>query len=113
MRKDIKFFNIRIKKYTNTLRIKRLILKKKDKVYLLQYISNTKTTFIQITRSSDKLNFAKLELFWIIKVLEPLIYKLKLLEYIKILYIQYISILEPADPDIPVIEDIPDIDPES
>ena len=42
-----------------------------------------------------------------------LIYKLKLLEYIKILCVQYISVLEPADPDILVIEDTPDIDPKS
>ena len=47
------------------------------------------------------------------KILGPLIYKLKLPERIKILYIQYISILKPADPDILLIINIPDIDPES
>ena len=46
-------------------------------------------------------------------MLRLLIYKLKLLEYIKILCIRYISILEPADSNILVIEDTPNIDPKS
>ena len=46
LRQDIKFFNIRIKKYADIFRVKELTLKKKNKVYFLQCILNTKITFI-------------------------------------------------------------------
>ena len=48
-----------MKKYIDNLRVKKLILKKRNKVYFLQYILNTKITFIQTTRLSNKLNFTK------------------------------------------------------
>ena len=70
-------------------------------------------TFIRIIKLSDKLDFIKLGSFWIAKVLGSFIYKLDLLECIKILYIWYISVLEPAHKNIPLIMDILDIDPES
>ena len=62
---------------------------------------------------SDKLDFAKLGFFKIIRVLEPVIYKLDLSDSIKIIKIRYISVLELADLKAPLIENIPDIDPES
>ena len=40
-------------------------------------------------------------------------YKLNLLNSIRITKIHYISVLELADPEVSLIEDIPDIDPKS
>ena len=82
-------------------------------MYLLQRTLNTKITFIQITRPSNKLNFTKLKFFKILKVLELITYKLNLPDSIKIIKIKYVSVLELADPEAPLIEDIPDINPES
>ena len=47
------------------------------------------------------------------KVLEPVTYKLNLPGSIRIIRIYYILVLEPADPEAPLIENIPDIDPKS
>ena len=79
-------------------------------MYLLQKIPNTKITFIQITRPSNKLNFAKLKPFKILKVLELVIYKLDLLDSIKITRIKHVSVLKPTDPEAQLIKDMPDID---
>ena len=65
--------------------------------------------FIQTIRLSNKLNFAKLESFKIIKVLGLVIYKLDLLDSMKIMRIRYILVLELVNLEIPLIEDIPDI----
>ena len=88
-------------------------LLKKNKVYLLQRISNIKIIFIQITRPSNKLDFIKLGFFKILKVLEPVIYKLDLPDSIKITRIRYILVLESADLEAPLIKDILDINSES
>ena len=64
-------------------------------------------------RPSNKLNFIKLRFFKVIKVLEPVTYKLDLLDSIRIMRIQHILVLELADPKAPLIENIPDIDPKS
>ena len=64
-------------------------------------------------RLSNKLDFTKLEFFQIIKVLGSVTYKLDLSDSIKIMRIRYILVLKLADPDIPLIKSIPDIDPES
>ena len=69
--------------------------------------------FIQTTRPSNKLNFAKLKFFKIIKVLELIIYKLDLLDSMRITKIYYILVLELVDLEALLIKDIPDIDPES
>ena len=58
---------------------------------------------------SNKLDFAKLELFKILKILELITYKLNLPDSIKIIRIRYILILKLADPEAPLMEDIPDI----
>ncbi|KAF3770612.1 hypothetical protein M406DRAFT_246851, partial [Cryphonectria parasitica EP155] len=49
----------RIIQYANSKRIEELILQKEDKIYLLR-------KNIKITRSSNKLNYKKLELFKIL-----------------------------------------------
>ena len=72
------FFNRVIKKFTNRKRVWGLTLKKKNKVYLLQRTLNTKMTFIQIIRLSNRLDFIKLRPFKIAKILKLVMYKLDL-----------------------------------
>ena len=47
------------------------------------------------------------------KVLGLVIYKLNLPNSIKITKIRHVSVLKLADPEAPLIKDIPDINPES
>ena len=62
---------------------------------------------------SDKLNFAKLEFFKIIKVLGLITYELDLPDSIKIIRIRHVLVLEPADSEVLLIEDMPNINPKS
>ena len=55
------------------------------------------------------MDFAKLELFKILRVLELVIYKLDLPESIRIIRIYYILVLKLADLEVPLIKNIPDI----
>ena len=55
------------------------------------------------------MNFAKLGSFKISRILGLVIYKLDLLDSIKIIRIRYILILKLVDPEAPLIENIPDI----
>ena len=64
-------------------------------------------------RPSNKLDFTKLEFFKILKVLEPVIYKLDLLDSIKIIKIRHVSVLKLVDLEVSLMEDIPDINPKS
>ena len=64
-------------------------------------------------RLSNKLDFTKLKSFKILKILRLITYKLDLSDSIKIIRIRYILVLKLADPEAPLIKDIPDIDPES
>ena len=64
-------FNRVIKKFTNRKRVQELTLKKRNKVYLLKRTLNIKIIFIRTIRPSNKLDFAKLKPFKIIKVLGP------------------------------------------
>ena len=82
-------------------------------MYLLQRTLNTKIIFIRITRPSNKLDFIRLKPFKIKKVLELVIYKLDLLDGIKITQIYYILVLKLADPEAPLIKDVLYIDPKS
>ena len=87
---DIVFLRVRIAKYYNSKRIEGLILKKGDKAYLLR--RNIKTT-----RPSEKLNYTKLGLFRVSRVLRKDNYELNLPREIKIWPRFYISVLEPAN----------------
>src|SRR5436305_11632917 len=69
--KDIEFANIRIAKNTNKKRVQEHSYKEGDKVYLLQQNIKTK-------RLSDKLDFKRLELFKIKKIVRRLDCKLEL-----------------------------------
>ena len=62
---------------------------------------------------SNKLDFAKLESFKILKVLGLVIYKLNFSDSIRIIKIRYILVLESADPEVPLIKNISDINPKS
>ena len=78
-------------------------------MYLLRRTLNTKIIFIQITRLSNKLNFAKLWPFRIIRVLGLVIYRLDLPNSIRITRIRHISVLKLVDPEASLISNIPDI----
>ena len=62
---------------------------------------------------SDKLDFVKLESFKIIRVLEPVIYKLDLSDSMKITRIRHILVLKLVDLEVPLIKNILNIDPKS
>ena len=64
-------------------------------------------------RLSNKLDFIKLEFFKILKVLGPVTYKLEFPDGIKIIKIRHVLILELADSEVPLMKDIPDINPKS
>ena len=64
-------------------------------------------------RLSDKLNFAKLKFFKILRVLDLVIYKLDLPDSIRIMRICYILILKLVDSEAPITNNISDINPES
>ena len=74
---------------------------------------NTKIIFIKTTRLSNKLDFAKLKPFKIIKILGLITYELNLLDSIKITKIRHISVLKLVDPEAPLIKNISDINPKS
>ena len=69
------------------------IFKKKKKIFLLHQNIKTK-------QSSNKLNCRKLESFKVLKKIEMLNYKLKLLKYMKIHSTFYISLIEKASQNI-------------
>ena len=69
--------------------------------------------FIWTTQLSNKLDFIKLGLFRILKVLGLVIYKLNFSDSIKIIRIRHISVLKLANLEAPLMKDIPDIDPKS
>jgi hypothetical protein len=69
---DIEFIANKSSIYYNKKRLRELTLRERDLVYLLQ--KNIKTKHL-----STKLDHTKLNLYKIRKVLDPLIYKLKLL----------------------------------
>jgi hypothetical protein len=86
---DIEFLTIKSSLYYDFKRIKEPILKKRDLVYLLW--KNIKTK-----HPSLKLDHMKLGPFKILKVLSPLIYKLKLPPSMWIHLVFHISLLELA-----------------
>ena len=76
------------------------MLKKRDKVYLLQ-------KNIEITRSSSKLNYIKIRLFRIIRSIKRISFKLKLLRDMQWKHsVFHISLLEPASDNISVLEQV-------
>ena len=71
LKKDIEFLSHRSAFYYNQHRFKEFMLKKKNKVYLLQ-------KNIETTRLSSKLNHVKIRSFKIIRNIKKVSFKLKL-----------------------------------
>ena len=71
LEKNIKFLFHRLVFYYNQHRFRESMLKKRDKVYLLQ-------KNIETTRSSSKLNHVKIRPFKIIRNIKEVSFKLKL-----------------------------------
>ena len=71
MKTDIEFLAYRLAFYHNKYCVKALILKKRNKVYLLQ-------KNIETTRSSSKLNHVKIKPFKIIRNIKKVSFELKL-----------------------------------
>ena len=67
---------------------------------------NIKIIFIKTIRLSNKLNFTKLESFKVLKVLGLVMYKLDLLDSMRIARICYILVLELVDLEATLIENI-------
>ena len=65
-----------MKKFTDKKKVWGPTLKERNKVYLLKRTLNIKIILIRITRSSNKLDFARLKSFKIRKVLGSVMYKL-------------------------------------
>ena len=85
--RDIEFIATRLIIYYNSKRIRGLIFLKRDLVYLLR-------KNIKIKRLNSKLDYTKLRLYKIKKVLEKIIYKLELFNIMRIHLIFYIFLLE-------------------
>ena len=75
LKRDIEFLSYRLIFYHNQYRFRESMLKKKNKVYLLQ-------KNIEITRSSSKLNYVKIRSFKIIRSIKRVSFELKLSERI-------------------------------
>jgi hypothetical protein len=86
---DLVFFTKRIVSYYNGYRNIKPILKKRDKIYLIQ-------RNIQTKQLSTKLDHKKLGLFKIKKVIGLVNYKLVLPKTMNIYLVFYISLLEPV-----------------
>ena len=106
LQRDIKFASERSAVYHNKKRDRELTLKERDKVYLLHY--NIKTKW-----PSNKLNHMKLRSFWIAKTKRSVNYELELSLTMWIHLVFHISLLEPADSEMSIQENLPEIDPES
>src|SRR5436305_2729748 len=93
--KDIEFTNIWMVRNTNKKRVQEHFYKEGDKVYLLQQNIKTK-------RPSNKLDFKRLELFKIRKVVGKLDYKLELPRRLQLYLVFYTLLLEPTPNNIPI-----------
>ena len=93
--KNIEFANIRIAKSANRKRVQEHFYKEGDKVYLLQWNVKTK-------RPSDKLDFKRLELFKIKKVVGRLDYELELPRGLQLHLVFYILLLELVPNNTPI-----------
>ena len=102
LKQDIKFLSHRSAFYHNKHRSEESMLKKRDKVYLLQ-------KNIEITRSSSKLNHVKIESFRIIRNIKKVSFELKLSEDMQQKHsVFYVSLLEPASDTVFILEQVPD-----
>ena len=102
LKQDIKFLSHRLVFYHNKHHAGASMLKKRNKVYLLQ-------KNIEITRSSNKLNHIKIRSFKIIRNIREASFKLKLLKDMQQKHlIFHISLLKPASDEVLVLEQVSD-----
>ncbi len=90
LQKNIQFFSKCMILYANKRRDRKSTFKKRDKAYLLK-------RNIKMKKSSNKLNYIKLESYKILKIKELINYKLNLSTFMKIHLIFYICLLKSAD----------------
>ena len=102
LKQDIKFLSHRSAFYHNQHRSEESMLKKRDKVYLLQ-------KNIETTRSSNKLNHVKIRPFRIIRNIKEVSFKLELLKDMQQKHsVFHVSLLESASDNISILEQVPD-----
>ena len=102
LKQDIKFLLHRSTFYHNKHRFREPMLKKRNRVYLLQ-------KNIETTRSSNKLNHVKIRLFKIIRNIKEVSFKLELSKEMQQKHsVFHISLLEPAPDTVPVLEQVSD-----
>ena len=100
LKQDIKFLLHRLAFYHNKHHAGASMLKKKDKVYLLQ-------KNIETTRSSNKLNHIKIESFKIIRNIREVSFKLKLSKDMQQKHsVFHVSLLEPASDKVLILEQV-------
>ena len=100
LKQDIKFLLHRLTFYHNKYRFRESILKKKNKVYLLQ-------KNIETTRLSNKLNHVKIRSFKIIRNIKRVSFELILLKDMQQKHLVfYISLLKSASDIILVLEQV-------
>ena len=98
IKNNIQKIQFKFEKYVNKKRKEDPQLKEKNKVYLL-------TKNLTIKRLNKKLNYTKIESFFIKAVKESVNYELSLFKNIRIYSIFYINILESADLSILIQKD--------
>ena len=102
LKKDIEFLSHRSVFYYNQHRSEKSMLKKRDKVYLLQ-------KNIETTRSSSKLNYVKIKSFKINRNIKEISFKLKLLKDMQWKhFIFYILLLKLVSDDVSVLKQVSD-----
>ena len=102
LKQDIKFLSHRLTFYYNKHHAEASVLKKRDKVYLLQ-------KNIETTRSSNKLNHVKIRSFKIIRNIKEASFKLKLLKDMQQKHlIFHISLLKLILDKVLVLEQVSD-----
>ena len=106
LQKNIIFLSKRSALYANKKRDRKPTLKERNKAYLLRRHIKTK-------RSSNKLNYTKLESYKVLRFKESVNYELELLKSMKIHSIFHIFILEPADSETSLQINSSDINSES
>ena len=106
LQKNIIFLSKRSALYANKKRDRRFTLKEGDKAYLLRRHIKTK-------RSSNKLNYTKLESYRVLRFKGSVNYELELLKSMRIHSVFHISILELADSETLLQINPSDIDSES
>ena len=106
LQKNIIFLSKRSALYANKKRDRKPTLKEGDKAYLLRRHIKTK-------RSSNKLNYTKLESYRVLRFKGSINYELELSKSMRIHPVFHISILEPANSETPLQTNSSDIDSES